>query len=80
MAEKCSVDGVVQFLESIHRSKYIETFRNEDIDGSILYEILFGPGSDASNTLRGWLGLSDPIDVARIKTKFRKYLRDNFST
>ena len=77
MAENCGVDGVVQFLKSIECSKYTENFRNRKIDGSMLYAILFAPNSDTSNILKG-LGVSDPVEVFRIQTKFRKYLREHF--
>ena len=77
LAKKCDVDGVVQFLQSIKCSKYIPNFEDEDIDGSTLQEILASDNAD--NTLKGYLGVNNPIHVARIKAKFPMYLHANFS-
>lgn len=77
LAKKCDVDGVVQFLQSIKCSRYIPNFKNEEIDGSTLQKILASDKAD--NTLEGWLGVNNPIHVARIQVKFPEYLHANFS-
>ena len=67
LADKCDMDGVVEFLESNKCRQYIRNFKNEEIDGSMLYTILASDKAD--NTLEKWLGVNNPIDMARIKSK-----------
>ena len=71
------MDGVVEFLESNKCRQYIKNFKDEEIDGSMLYTILASDKAD--NTLEGWLGVNNPIHVARIQVKFPEYLHANFS-
>ena len=68
IAKKLGPADISNYLRSLKLDRYIETFEECEIDGSIMYDI-------DDETLKS-LGVDTMKDKIKIKNKFKQWLRD----
>ena len=72
LAEKLSVDDVVDFLHSIRMDQYIDAFRDEEINGSVQVAVEDQGLHD--------LGVSSPLHCFKIQFLFKRFLQKTPTT
>lgn len=68
-AQRLSVEDVCQFLKKFKLEYVIEKFKEEDVDGASLSEVV----SERNNEFLKCLGVTSPVHMNKIFVKFPKF-------